>query len=79
MRPPKPPPPRRSRPAFPPDEAPTAETPVKLVRYRKIVATIDHLSDKGADDLTEIACLFADATEAEQAIMLRVCRAVVGS
>ncbi len=34
------------------------------------------ITDKRSDDLTEIACLFADATDDEREVMLRVCRAV---
>ncbi len=55
------------------------ETPAKnhrLILYQKLVACVDHLSEKRADDLVEIACLFTDATEDEQAAMLRVCRAL---
>ncbi len=80
------PPPKPPRPS----SAPLSEVPVdfdlgepatpaksvKLIRYQKLVAVIDHLSDKRADDLTEIACLFADCTDDEQDVMLRVVRAV---
>lgn len=61
---------------FDPFEAPTPTANVKLLRYQKLVACIDHLDPKASDDLVEIACLFTDATEDERATMLRVCRAV---
>ncbi len=61
---------------FDPFEPPTPLKSVKLIRYQKLVAVVDSLSDKRADDLTEIACLFADCTEDEREVMLRVVRAV---
>ncbi len=79
MKPPKPPP-RPLTPAievtFDPTEPPTPVSNVKLIRWQKLVACLDCLSGPRADDLVEIACLFADATEDERAVMLRVCRAV---
>ncbi len=83
MKPPRPPPKPRSPPltpaievTFPELEPPTPVSNVKLVRWQKLVACLDHLSPQRADDLVEIACLFTDATEDEQAVMLRVARAV---
>ncbi len=74
------PPPKPLTPAieitFEPSEPPTPISNVKLIRWQKLVACLDALSDKRSDDLTEIACLFADATDDEREVMLRVCRAV---
>ncbi len=61
---------------FDPDEPPTPLKSVKLIRYQKLLAYLDSLPDRRADDLTEIACLFADCTDDEREVMLRVCRAV---
>ncbi len=79
--PPKPPRPSSVPPTevtvdFDPWEQETPNRPVKLVRYQQLVAVVDHLSDKRADDLTEVACIFADATEDERDVILRVVRAV---
>ncbi len=63
------------KPAFR-SEPPTPTQSVKVTRVQKVASAMDRLSDRRADDLTEIACLFADATEDEREIMLRVVRAV---
>lgn len=57
-------------------EPPTPVQSVKVTRVAEVAAVMDRLSDRRADDLTEIACLFADATEDEREVMLRVVRAV---
>jgi len=83
-KPPKPPPrpPLRSGPYseipvdFDVNEPPTPLKSVKLVRYQKLVHVVDHLSDKRADDLVEISCIFADCTDDEREVILRVVRAV---
>lgn len=80
-------------PPKPPPNAPLSELPVafplgeedpstparnaRLVLYQRLVACVDALSLPPATDLVEIACLFADATPAERAVMLRVARAIL--
>ena len=61
------------------EEPPTLERNARVVLYQKLVACVDALTLQLATDLVEVACLFADGSDAEKAELLRHARASVPS
>lgn len=61
------------------DEPATLERNARVVLYQRLVACVDALTLQLATDLVEVACLFADGTEAERDELIRHARASVPS